>query len=660
MGVVGVMRGVAIFSMTLFGGFYPVSGQEPARLDSISGPDSISVRNEKLIYTLPELQARVPRSSLHRLYKLKGRDVTLFGETLADWVRVLPGVQVRGRGSGGAEVITIRGSRAQDVRVTLDGIPLANPLTGVVDLSTMPSSSIEMLEMMPGAGATAGSGGTGGTIELKSRDPRPGVSVRGVVGSLGRRASDVELGWKGHVGSLGIYGSAERVDNDYVFRNRIVPNHPIERRTNADRASRHVVARGRLRSIPVFIVARADAVDRGTPGRMGNYVWDAARWNERRSLVSATWRPQSGRRISLAWSKASTLYKDNRVGRHEDLAVEHMVSTGQIKLPAETDVRWEGTFAHAHGDRLSRETRWTAGVRASRSDAIGSTITVLSAIKFDIAQEGVAVLPAVGVEAYLNPGWTVHGRASQARRLPTLADLFLQPMMGALPNPTLMPEYVALDSEVGITWERRKVELRTSLFRRSTRDPIVWLPSVVGIWSPRNLGTLNAQGLELAGVWEPMDRWNVRLAGTWQNSRVTFDNATSTPLPYEPGLSSSLAVYYEGEERGAAADITVNGSRRTNIFGPHKLPGYALVNIRGRQTFQLMGMSAQLEVGMLNALGSVYERMELFPEPGRRLEVGVRILTGSLARLPGTPPNKTFDKHAPGKSSSVEEETKRW
>ena len=310
MGVVGVMRGVAIFSMTLFGGFYPVSGQEPARLDSISGPDSISVRNEKLIYTLPELQARVPRSSLHRLYKLKGRDVTLFGETLADWVRVLPGVQVRGRGSGGAEVITMRGSRAQDVRVTLDGIPLANPLTGVVDLSTMPSSSIEMLEMMPGAGATAGSGGTGGTIELKSRDPRPGVSVRGVVGSLGRRASDVELGWKGHVGSLGIYGSAERVDNDYVFRNRIVPNHPIERRTNADRASRHVVARGRLRSIPVFIVARADAVDRGTPGRMGNYVWDAARWNERRSLVSATWRPQSGRRISLAWSKASTLYKD--------------------------------------------------------------------------------------------------------------------------------------------------------------------------------------------------------------------------------------------------------------------------------------------------------------------------------------------------------------
>ena len=45
MGVVGVMRGVAIFSMTLFGGFYPVSGQEPVRLDSIPGPDSISVRN---------------------------------------------------------------------------------------------------------------------------------------------------------------------------------------------------------------------------------------------------------------------------------------------------------------------------------------------------------------------------------------------------------------------------------------------------------------------------------------------------------------------------------------------------------------------------------------------------------------------------------------
>ena len=654
------MRGVAIFSVTLFSGLSPVSGQEPARLDSIAEPDSISVRSEGLIHTLPELQARVPRSSLHRIYTLKRRHASLFGETLADWVRILPGVQVRGRGSGGAEVVTIRGSRAQDVRVTLDGVPLANPLTGVIDLSTMPSSSIEMLELMPGAGARAGSGGTGGTIELKSRDPRPGVSVRGVVGSLGRRASDVELGWEGDIGSLGIYGSADRVDNDYAFRHRIAPDHPMEQRTNADRTSRHVVARGRLRVIPVFIVARTDAVERGTPGRMGNYAWDAARWNERRSLVSATWESQSGRRISLAWSKASTQYKDGRVGRREDLAVEHMVSTGQMKLPAETDVRWEGTFARAHGSRLNRETRWTAGVRASRSDAIWSAITVLSAIKVDIAREGVAVLPAVGVEASLEPGWTVHGRASQARRLPTLADLFLQPMMGALPNPTLTPEYVELDSEVGITWKKQKVELRTSLFRRSTRDPIVWLPSVVGIWSPRNLGTLNAKGLEFAGVWEPMDKWNVRFAGTWQNSRITFDNATSTPLPYEPGLSSSLAVYYQGEGRGVSADITVTGSRRTNIFGPHKLPGYVLVNIRGRQTFQLLGMRAQLEAGMLNALGSVYERMELFPEPGRRLEVGLRILTGSRARLPGTPPDKTFDKHAPGKLSSVEEETKRW
>jgi outer membrane receptor protein involved in Fe transport len=655
-----VVRGVAIFSVTLLSGLSPVSGQEPTRLDSIPKPDSISVRSEGLIHILPELQARVPRSSLHRVYTLKGGRASLFGETLADWVRILPGVQVRGRGSGGAEVVTIRGSRAHDVRITLDGVPLANPLTGVIDLSTMPSSSIEMLELMPGAGATAGSGGTGGTIELKSRDPRPGVSVRGVVGSLGRRASDVELGWEGYIGSLGIYGSTERVDNDYAFRNRIAPNHPMERRTNADRASRHVVARGRLRVIPIFIIARADAVDRGTPGRMGNYVWDAARWNERRSLVSATWRSQSGRRISLAWSKASTQYKDGRVGRSEDLAVEHMVSTGQIKLLAETDVRWEGTFARAHGDRLSRETRWTAGVRVSRSDAIGSAITVLSAIKVDIAREGVAVLPAVGIQASLEPGWTVHGRASQARRLPTLADLFLQPMMGALPNPTLTPEYVELDSEVGITWKKQKVELRTSLFRRSTRDPIVWLPSVVGIWSPRNLATLNAKGLEFAGVWEPLDRWNVRLAGTWQNSRVTFDNATSTPLPYEPGLSSSLAVYYQGEERGVSADITVTGSRRTNIFGPHKLPGYALVNIRGRQTFQLLGMRAQLEAGMLNALGSVYERMELFPEPGRRLEVGLRILTGSLTRLPGTPSYKTLNEHAPGRSRSVEEETKRW
>ncbi len=61
--VASVVRGVAIFSVTLLSGLSPVSGQEPTRLDSIPKPDSISVRSEGLIHILPELQAEVPRPS---------------------------------------------------------------------------------------------------------------------------------------------------------------------------------------------------------------------------------------------------------------------------------------------------------------------------------------------------------------------------------------------------------------------------------------------------------------------------------------------------------------------------------------------------------------------------------------------------------------------
>ena len=146
----------------------------------------------------------------------------------------------------------------------------------------------------------------------------------------------------------------------------------------------------------------------------------------------------------------------------------------------------------------------------------------------------------------------------------------------------------------------------------------------------------------------------MKLTGTWQESWLRFENSTSSSVPYAPNLSGSLTLYYEGERRGVSANLTLMGPRKTNIFGPHELPAYALVNIRGRQTFQLMGMAAQLEAGILNALGSVYERMELFPEPGRRGEVGLRILTGSRARLPLTSSHKSVRNHAPKTSSSVQ------
>lgn len=68
-------------------------------------------------------------------------------------------------------------------------------------------------------------------------------------------------------------------------------------------------------------------------------------------------------------------------------------------------------------------------------------------------------------------------------------------------------------------------------------------------------------------------------------------------------------------------DLELRGARRSSVYGPHELRPFGLLNFRGRQTFHIEGFDAVLEGGLLNVLDTTYERIELFPEPGRSMEL---------------------------------------
>ncbi len=642
------MMGVTLLLLAI-----PCSAQEPPQRDT-TGAQRDSLERARPRFELPELRARVPAGqTLYSSYSLERVTSRLSGEAIADWVRGLPGVQVRARGLGGSETISIRGSRAQDVRVTLDGIPLDDPLTGAADLSLIPAASIESARLTSGAGAAPGWGGTSGALELRSRASPPGVRVRALAGSLGRRVTEVEAGWGGEMGTVSLFGRAAGARNDFAYENRILPDPPTEQRRNADTDSWHLLGRGALASAPISLLVRIDGVERGAPGRMGNDLWDRARWRERRASVSAGWRGDGdGSEASLGWSRTSQVYRDPRVNREDGIAAQQVVGTGSLVVPGRVQLEWTGTWAEVDGDRIGSRARWTGGVRAARTTTIGSHLRLDAAVTLDGDAEGLAVSPALGLGLDLGRGWRLRARASQARRLPTFADLFLRPGMGALPNPDLRPERVVLDAEFGVEWRVQGVSARSTLFRRHTRDPIIWLPSVIAVWTPRNLGTLDATGLELGVTVEPTASWRIDAAGTWQSSHVTFANDASSPLPYEPRLSGSLTVRHAGATRGIMATVALVGRRNTNLFGLHDLPPYALLNIRARQTFHLVGLSAELEAGVVNALDMTYERVELFPEPGRRLEIGLSIGIGHRSRLPGASSDQNFPAAADGEGQT--------
>ncbi len=93
--------------------------------------------------------------------------------TLPDALESVAGVTVRRFGGIGAfATVSLRGTAANQVALFLDGIPLEAPLTGSVDLSTLPLAAMQRVEVYRGTSPVAlGGQGIGGVVNLVTLSP---------------------------------------------------------------------------------------------------------------------------------------------------------------------------------------------------------------------------------------------------------------------------------------------------------------------------------------------------------------------------------------------------------------------------------------------------------------------------------------------------------
>ncbi len=147
---------------------------------------SETVALQDTVYRLPEILVEAERiSEVDRLRNRPafltivpmddaGRRVSSAGDYLGQTV----GCHVRSTGGYGAySTASVRGSSAKQVRVFLDGIPLNQAQSGIIDLADLPTSSLSRIEVYRGFGPYDLSGSTiGGVINLVTRKPDAGGS----------------------------------------------------------------------------------------------------------------------------------------------------------------------------------------------------------------------------------------------------------------------------------------------------------------------------------------------------------------------------------------------------------------------------------------------------------------------------------------------------
>lgn len=552
--------------------------------------------------------------------------------TLGEWLDGLPGVDVRRRGAGGRQVVAVRGSRPEGFLVLLDGAPLNDPLTGAADLSGIPTATLESATLVRGAWPDAGPGALGGVLLLRSRTP-DGTAVTGAVeaGSFGRIAADLHASAAGEAGSLALTGRYEESRNDYSFRNRVHPDRPVERRRNADVRGWHGALAAVPAALPLALRLRADRLERGTPGRMGTRLFDQARWEDASWQAALEARP--GARIAAGGAARfrTVRYRDPRVEEESRHATSDLRFRARIR--PDRAGRWEAAarlaVEEAGGDRLrTAPARPSVGLTVSRR--VGANpLELRPALAFDAAAGATAWSPSLAATARPGPAWDLWARAGRAFRPPTFSDLYFASARGVRPNPDLRPERVAFDGELGATWRPvgGRLRLRAAGFVRVTESPIVWLPSSVAVWSPRNLERLTARGAELDLTIEPGRGWALQAAGTAEASRLGSGTADDR-LPYVPALRGRIAVERRGSAGAARAELRAVGARTTTLAGTHRLPPFAVLDVTGRAGVEVGGIPLELRVGVRNVLDATYELVELFPEPGRSLEA--RLTVGPL------------------------------
>jgi outer membrane cobalamin receptor len=616
--------------------------------------------------------------------ELEARQVTSLGAAL----RTVPGFTVAQ--SGGPGTLTSlfpRGGESDFTLVLVDGIR-ANSFGGGLDLSQVPISEVERIEVVRGPqSALYGADAIGGVVQIITRHGGP-PSVSAQVEGGSRDTRRIVAGTNGSTGAMRWQGGGDYFEDD-GFTGLAPANG--ERVSNDDTRERQGWVGGGWhgsQGTDLQGTFRYVDTDRGAPGPFGS---DPARRFSGVNRVSrgTTERRSGGIRLQQPWTGPAS-----RVRQRVELDIAdfdlHFLSAfgtsdsetrrvhGRVQTDAALDARigvsggveWlseraRSTFITAGIEEVPvdrrvigtfGEFRWNAlerlsvqaGLRAEHitRQALAANPSAFGARPEFADDTVVSVNPKVSASWLLShalPGegatqWTrVHGAAGTGIRPPDAFEIAFTD------NPDLKPER-SRSFEGGITQilSGGAVQLDATAFFNRYDDLIVSVGSLrdVSRYRTDNVSNARARGVELSGAWQAAHGLNLRAGYTFLDTEIReVDGTAQAPSPYRvgdallrrPRHQGTLTVQYAHTAWSAFGALTARGKTldAEPAFGPsgglYDNPGYAVVDLGG--SYHVV-RGVEVFARVMNLFDRAYEEALGYPLPGRTAFAGVRIAAG--------------------------------
>ncbi len=526
------------------------------------------------------------------------------------------------RSARGETGVSLRGARREQVAITLDGMPLNDPATGIADVSDLPLASLGSATVVLGADPLGtGPGANGGVVALESA-PQRVIAAR--TGAFGMRA--IEGAW--HATGLGALWQASashrRAVNDFAFVNDAGASGVAARENRAnndeERTTFTLGAAGSSTQLALF----ASTGERGMVGPANVRTYDADRARTDRILLRGQW--TTDRVQMLAGTRAFTLaYRDptrpaldadaravagdaELKGRVKDLSWRVGGGADRVRASGGIEQSRGRAFAVAGFAR-----RWTTGSLdvGTRLDAIGAFGALPS---FSLAAERVLRARDDGASA------TVGARVAQSVRVPTLYDLYFSSPQRLFVR-TLRPERVLVDAEL----QSRLVQpspigllsLQASVVARDTRDAIIWFPGNFG-WSPANVGMERLRGVEGRAALQPA--WGELSAWFTLYDAMLTSGGLQIPTPYVARAAGGAQLRASLPFATATALVHAMGPRPYTA-GPRnaafELSAVTLCDVALSRRVVVAAVDVLLALSLDNATDVRWQSVRGFPSPGR-------------------------------------------
>ena len=539
---------------------------------------------------------------------------------------------------GNLATVGLRGADAEQTLILLDGIRLNSAQDNLFDLTTMPLSLAQRVEVVRGNNsALYGANSIGGLVNVIPPEPeRLGAKATAGLGSFGRQyLQATHTNWFAPLGYV-VTASLDRTGDRFPYRDTA---DSARERINSDINSQDVMARGvyaqgRQR---VSLLGEYNVTRRGEPGPT-SWPADSARMDDYRGIAhlaydleetdnsrfeSRLYHHQSWRHYwnpdTLAW------INDTHVTAVSGITAKQ---TTALTDWATAIVGLEGERAQFRSSAIGVPQRWT-GAGWAEARLRWRAFDIIPMARFDwlndsreqpdstLTRSNTRIVSPKLTLTYIGPDWLdLYASVGRSFRAPTFNELYWPEDPWTKGNPRLKPEW-ATSVDLGLSARYGSLlSGRLGLWNSSMTDLIQWQPDSAYVYRPVNLDTATITGTEIeAGL-------SFAHAGVNTNATYLVARSHGTDLIYRPRVCFAVSHWAGWDLTRLSWDVRYVGPRYTtpDTLPPNisnSLPGFLLldVGLAVSPTFSHVGTA--LRAGVRNLLDRQHEVMRGYPVPGR-------------------------------------------